>query len=115
VQDIDCRVRRNALKNTQNKGEKMAILTAFEIANRQRDRIEELLRDNAQAYFEITGSPGVPPLSSLGPRLASVVQGDVSSFAIDGTTVLRVSWNPGAGDVCILYSLLTGGDLEAKP
>lgn len=89
----------------------MENITASEIVCRQNERIEGLLWDNAQAYFEITGAPSVPPLSSLGPRCARVDQGDVSSFSIDGVTVLRVSC--GVGDVRILYSLLTGGDLEA--
>lgn len=89
----------------------MENIIASEIVCRQNEQIEGLLWDNARAYFEITGAPGVPPLSSMGPRCARVDQGDVSSFAIDGITVLRVSC--GGGDVRILYSLLTGGDIEA--
>lgn len=90
----------------------MENLIASEIACRQYERIEGLLWDNVQAYFELTGSPGVPPLSSLGQRCTSEVQGSVRSFAVDGVTILRVSCT--GGDVRVLYSLLTGGDLEAK-
>lgn len=90
----------------------MENLIASEIVCRQNGRIEGLLWDNVQAYFELAGSPGVPPLSSLGQRCTSEVQGSVRSFAVDGVTILRVSCT--GGDVRVLYSLLTGGDLEAK-
>ncbi len=73
--------------------------------------IERLLDANLRAYFEITGAPGMPPLASLGGRCQNVIKGDVSSFSIDGVQILRLSC--GVHGVQTLYSLLTGGELEA--
>ena len=79
------------------------------ICRRVVSRIEELLEENLQAYFELTGSPGMPPMSSLANRLERVDWAGVSSFSIDGVKVLRTSLE--GGDVRVLYSLLSGGDL----
>lgn len=84
---------------------------AFEIIHHNAAEIERLLWENLQAYFEISGAPGTPPLSSLGDRCKRVMRGDVCSFSIDGVVILRVS--PGVNGVHVLYSLLTGGRLEA--
>lgn len=83
-----------------------------EIIRHNAAEIDRLLWENVQAYFEISGSPGTPPLSSLGDRCRQTIRGDVCSFSVDGVEILRVS--AGVHGVQILYSLLTGGELEAQ-
>ena len=80
-----------------------------EIIRHNAAEIDRLLWENLQAYFEISGAPGTPPLSSLGGRCRQVIRGDVCSFSIDGVEILRVS--VGVFGVRVLYSLLTGGEL----
>lgn len=81
---------------------------AHEIIQSNARELDGLLEKNLQAYFEISGAPGTPPLASLGGRCRRVLRGDVASFSIDGVPILRVT--VGVHGVRVLYSLLTGGD-----
>jgi hypothetical protein len=72
------------------------------------EAVECLLQANLAAYFEVTGSPGLPPLAALKGRLVRNDKDGVSSFSVDGVTVLRVDY--AVSGVKQLYSFVSGGD-----